>query len=311
VSALLCIQLAQAQSFPSKPLRIVVPNAAGGAADITARTVGQRMSESMGQPVVIENKPSAGGVVAGEMVAKSAPDGHTILLISSGTAVSQSLFKSLPFDTVKDFTPVAPLGQFDLVIVAAEGGLFKSLADLIAWAKANPGKLNIGTPNVGTTQNLAAELFKSATGLDIQIVPFNGTPAVINALRGGQIDAGIDILGPILTQIQSKALVALAITGDKRSSALPDIPTAREAGVPGYNPKSWNGLAVPANTPKEVVDRLNKEAVAALQDPAIRKRLESLTIVPTPGTPADAAALLSSDIKRWSEVIQRANIPKQ
>jgi len=305
------LQMAQAQSFPSKPIRIVVPNAPGGAADLTARTVGQRLSEALGQPVVIDNKPSAGGVVAGELVAKAAPDGHTLLLISSGTAVSESLFKSLPFDTVKDFIPVAPLGMFDLVIVSAEGGRFKTLADLMAWSKANPGKLNVGTPNIGTTQNLAAELFKSATGLDIQIVPFNGTPAVINALRGGQIDAGVDILGPLLPQIKAKALVALAVTGDKRSRAMPEVPTAREAGVQGYSASSWNGLAVPAKTPKDVVDRLNKEVVSALNDPAIRKRLEELNVDPDPGTPSDAAALLNNDIKRWGEVIERAKIAKQ
>lgn len=300
-----------AQSFPSKPLRIVVPNAPGGGADLTARTVGQKISETLGQPVVIDNKPGAGGVIAGEMVAKAAPDGHTLLLISSGTAVSAALFQSLPYDTAHDFIAVAPLATFDLVIVAAQDGRFKTLAELIAWAKANPGKLNIGTPNIGTTQHLAAELFKSVAGLDIQIVPFNGTPAVINALRGAQIDAGLDILGPLLSQINAKALRPLAITGDKRSRMLPEVPTAKESGVSGFSAASWNGLAVPAKTPKAVIDRLNKEVVAALQDPAVRKRLEDLTLDPHPGTPEQAAALLNNDIKRWGDVIARAKIPRQ
>jgi tripartite-type tricarboxylate transporter receptor subunit TctC len=300
-----------AQTFPSKPIRIVVPNAPGGGADLTARTVGQKISETLGQPVLVDNKPGAGGIAAGEMVAKAAPDGHTLLLISSGTAVSESLFKSLPFDTVRDFIPVAPMATFDLVIVAAEGGRFKTLGELIAWGKANPGKLNIGTPNIGTTQNLAAELFKSAAGLDAQIIPFNGTPAVINALRGGQIDAGLDILGPLLGQINGKALHPLAITGDKRSRMLPDVPTAKESGVAGYSAASWNGLAVPAKTPKDVVARLNKEVNAALNDPAVRKRLEDLNLDPHPGTPEQAAALLNNDIKRWGEVIARTKIPKQ
>jgi tripartite-type tricarboxylate transporter receptor subunit TctC len=298
-------------AFPVKPIRLVVPNAAGGAADLTARTVGQKISETLGQPVVIDNKPSAGGVVAGEMVARAVPDGHTLLLISSGTAVSQSLFKSLPFDTVKDFTPVAPLASFDLVIVAAEGGRFKTLAELVAFARANPGKLNIGTPNIGTTQHLAAELFKSAAGLDVQIVPFNGTPAVINALRGGQIDAGLDILGPLLAQIKARALHPLAITGEKRSRVLPEVPTAKESGVTGFVASSWNGLAVPAGTPKDVVARLNKDIVAALNDPAVKKRLEDLNLDPHPGTPEQAAALLSNDIKRWGDVITRAKIARQ
>jgi tripartite-type tricarboxylate transporter receptor subunit TctC len=300
-----------AQTFPAKPIRIVVPNAAGGGADLTARTVGQKMSETLGQAVIVDNKPGAGGVIAGEAVAKAAPDGHTLLLISSGTAVSAALFQSLPYDTVHDFIPVAPLATFDLVIVSAEGGRFKSLAELVAWGKANPGKLNIGTPNIGTTQHLAAELFKFAAGLDAQIVPFNGTPAVINALRGGQIDAGLDILGPLLSQINAKALRPLAITGDKRSRMLPDVPTAKESGVVGFSAASWNGLAVPAKTPKAVIDRLNKDIVAALHDPAVRKRLEDLNLDPHPGTPEQAAVLLNNDIKRWGDVIERAKIPRQ
>ena len=302
---------ASAQGFPSKPIRLVVPNAPGGAADLTARAVGQKLGETLGQPVVIDNKPGAGGVAAGEAVAKAVPDGHTLLLISSGTAVSASLFKSLPFDTVKDFIPVAPLATFDLVIVAPEGGRFKTLGELVAYARANPGKLNIGTPNIGTTQNLAAELFKSAAGIDVQIVPFNGTPAVINALRGGQIDAGLDILSPLLAQIKARALHPLAITGDKRSRVLPDVPTAREAGVNGFVAASWNGLAVPAKTPKEVVARLNRDVVAALKDPVVKKKLEDLNLDPHPGTPEQAAALLNDDIRRWGGVIERAKLPKQ
>ncbi|MDB5930878.1 MAG: tripartite tricarboxylate transporter receptor protein [Polaromonas sp.] len=298
-------------AYPSKPIHIVVPNAPGGAADLTARAVGQKISQALGRPVIIDNKPGAGGVVAGEMVAKSAPDGHTLLLISSGTAVSASLFKALPFDTAKDFIPVAPLASFDLVLVTAPGGRFKGLADVVAWAKANPGKLNIGTPNIGTTQHLAAELFKSTAGLDAQIVPFNGTPAVINALRGKQINIGLDILSPLLAQIKAGALQPLAVTGDKRSRVLPDVPTAKEAGVSGFVAASWNGLAVPAGTPAPIVARLNKEIVAALGDPAVKKQLETLNLDPQPGTPEQAAALLNNDIKRWNEVIVRASIPRQ
>jgi tripartite-type tricarboxylate transporter receptor subunit TctC len=203
-----------AQAFPTKPLKIVVPNAAGGAADITARTVGQKLSEALGQAVVIENKPSAGGVVAGEQVAKAEADGHTLLLVSSGTAVSAALFKALPFDTRKDFAPVSKLASFDLVIAIADdgqGGRFKNLAELLAYARAHPGKLNIGTPQVGTTQNLAAEYFKSVAGIDVQVVPFNGTPPVISALRGGSIDAMVDILGPLMPQIASKAPLAVQL----------------------------------------------------------------------------------------------------
>ena len=218
-------------AFPARPLKIVVPNAAGGAADLTARTVAQRLAVSLGQSVIIDNRPGAGGVVAGELVAKADPDGHTLLLVSSGTAVSAALFRSLPFDTLKDFAWISTLATFDLAIVVAEGSRFKTLADLLAYAKSSPGKLNIGTPNVGTTQNLAAELFKSSAGIDAQVIPFNGTPPVITALRGGQIDAGIDILGPLMPQIASKALRALAVLGAVRAPQLPEVPAAQESGA--------------------------------------------------------------------------------
>ncbi len=187
-----------AQAFPTKPIRIVVPFGAGGVADLTARTVAQKMAEGLGQSVVIDNKPGAGGVVAGDIVAKAEPDGYTLLLMSNGTAVSANLFKSLPFDTLKDFAPVSTLGYFDLAVVAAENGRFKTMGELLAFAKANPGKLNLGTVNIGSTQNLAAELLKTSAGLDFRVVPFNGSPAVLNALRGGQIDASIEILGPMM-----------------------------------------------------------------------------------------------------------------
>ena len=304
---------AAAQTFPTKPLKIVVPNAAGGAADITARTVGQKLSEALGQPVVIENKASAGGIVAGEQVARADADGHTLLLISSGTAVSAALFKSLPFDTLKDFTPVSKLAGFDLGLVVSETGRFKSLAELLAYARANPGKLNIGTPQVGTTQNLAAELFKASAGIDFQIVPFNGTPPVITALRGGEIDAMVDILGPLMTQINSKALRPIAVLPDKRSASLPDVPTVREAGgaLSNFNVSSWNGLAVPAKTPKDVVARLNRELQTVLANPEVKKRLSDLSLNAQGSTPEQAAELLAAEIKRWGEVIARAKIEKQ
>ncbi len=300
-------------AYPNRPIKIVVPNAAGGAADITARTVGQVISGTLGQPVVIENKPSAGGIVAAEQVARSEPDGHTVLLISSGTAVSASLFKTLPFDTLKDFAPVTTLATFDLGIVVSETGRFKTLADLLAYGKANPGKLNIGTPQIGTTQNLAAELFKSTSGVDAQVVPFNGTPAVITALRGGQLDASVDILGPLMGQINSKAIRVVAVLGTKRATALPDVPAARESGgsLANFNVTSWNGLAVPAKTPKDVIARLNKAVNAALSVPDVKKRMAEMNLDAHGGTPEQAVDFLGSDIKRWADVIAKAKIEKQ
>jgi tripartite-type tricarboxylate transporter receptor subunit TctC len=302
-----------AQAFPTKPLKIVVPNAAGGAADITARTVGQKLGEALGQTVVIENKPSAGGIVAGELVAKSEPDGHSLLLISSGTAVSAALFKQLPFDTLRDFAPVSKLASFDLVIAVAEGSRFKSLVELLAFGRANPGKLNIGTPQMGTTQNLAAELFKASAGIEFQTVPFNGTPPVITALRGGEIDAMVDILGPLMAQVSSKALRPIALLGEKRSVALPDVPTVRESGgaLASFNVTSWNGLAVPFKTPKDVVAKLNREIQIVLAQPEVKKRLSDLTLNAQGSTPEQVTELLASEIKRWSQVMANAKIEKQ
>lgn len=300
-----------AQSFPSKPLRVVVPFGAGGVADLTARTVAQKLSQSLGQPVVIDNKPGAGGVGAADTVAKSAPDGHTLLLMSNASAVTATLFNKLPYDTVKDFTPVSTLGFFDIAVVTASESKFKTLGEVLAYAKANPGKLNVGSINIGSTQNLAAELFKSNAGVDMQIVPFNGTPAVVNALRGGQIDVAVEIVSPIMGQIKGGALRALAVTDTERSAMLPDVPTTKEAGLPNYQASSWNALAVPAGTPKDVVARLHREIVAAVNDPEVSKKLRELNIEPRSQTPEQTAAFLQSEIKRWGDVIVKANIPRQ
>ncbi len=304
---------AWAQTFPTKPLKIVVPVGAGGAADITARTVAQKLGEALGQSVVVENKPSAGGIVAGDLVSKAEPDGHTMLLISSGTAVSAALFKQLPFDTLRDFAPVSKLANFDLVIAVSETGKFKSLAELLAFARANPGKLNIGTPQIGTTQNLAAELFKASAGIEFQVVPFNGTPPVITALRGGEIDAMVDILSPLMAQVSSKALRPVALLGEKRLATLPDVPTVRESGgaLASFNVTSWNGLAVPAKTPKDVVAKLSREVQAVLANPEVKKRLSDLTLNAQGSTPEQVSELLASEIKRWADVIARAKIEKQ
>lgn len=298
-------------AFPSKNLRLVVPFAAGGVGDLTARIVAGRLAQGLGQSVVVENRPGAGGVVAAETVARAEPDGHTLFLMSNGTAVTAGLFKSLPFDTVKDFAPVSTLGFFDIAVVAHPEAPFKSLPELLAYAKANPGKLNIGSINIGSTQHLAAELFKSSAGIDAQIVPFNGTPNLIGALRGRQVDAGVEILAPVLAQIRGGALKALAVAGEKRSPVLPEVPTAVESGVAGFVASSWNAIAAPAKTPRPVVERLQREIAAAVADAEVQKKLRELNIDPRSSTPEQASALLANDIRRWSGVIERAGIPKQ
>ncbi|WP_411880627.1 Bug family tripartite tricarboxylate transporter substrate binding protein [Polaromonas sp. YR568] len=300
-----------AQAFPSKPIRIVVPFGAGGVADLTARVVAQKLGEGLRQSVIVDNKPGAGGIVAGEAVAKAAPDGYTLLLMSNGTAVSAGLFKSLPFDAQKDFAPVATLGFFDLALISAANGRFQSLQDMLAYARANPGKLNVATINIGSTQHLTAELLKTSAGVDFQVVPFNGSPAVLTALRGGQVDAAVEILGPVMGQIASKTVRPLAVMGARRAPGLPEVPTVRESGVAGFNVTSWNALAAPANTPPEVIALLNREIGKALASPDLRKQLAELNVTPAGGPPGRLRDLLASETKRWADVIARANVPRQ
>ena len=302
---------AMAEGLSNRPIRIVVPFGAGGVADVTARVVAQQLSTQLGQPVVIDNKPSAGGIVAADTVAKSAPDGHTLFLMSNGSAVTVNLFNHLPFDMVKDLTPISTLGYFDIGVITDAKSPFKNLGELIGYAKANPGKLNLGSINVGSTQNLAAELFKTSAGIDAQIVPFNGTPAVVTALRGKQVDAAVEILTPIMGQINSKAVNLLAVTGEKRSPLLPNVPTAQESGVKGFVASSWNALAAPSKTPAAVIARLNQEINAAVNNPEVAKKLRELNVQAQASTPEQTAKLLQSEIKRWGDVITTARIPKQ
>ena len=300
-----------AEGLSNRPIRIVVPFGAGGVADVTARVVAQQLSTQLGQPVVIDNKPSAGGIVAADTVAKAAPDGHTLFLMSNGSAVTVNLFNHLPFDMVKDLTPISTLGYFDIGVITDAKSPFKNLGELIGYAKANPGKLNLGSINVGSTQNLAAELFKTSAGIDAQIVPFNGTPAVVTALRGKQVDAAVEILTPIMGQINSKAVNLLAVTGEKRSPLLPHVPTAQESGVKGFVASSWNALAAPSKTPASVIARLNQEINAAVNNPEVAKKLRELNVQAQASTPEQTAKLLQSEIKRWGDVITTARIPKQ
>jgi tripartite-type tricarboxylate transporter receptor subunit TctC len=302
----------KSQTFPNKPLRIVVPFGAGGIADLTARTVAQKLSDNLGQAIVIDNRPGAGGVVAGEIVAKAEPDGHTLLLMSNGTAVSAGLFRSLPFNPRSDFAPVSLLGLFDMAVVVPENSPHKTLSELIAFGRANPGKLNIGSINIGSTQNLAAELLRTQANLIAQIVPYNGTPAVLNALRGGQIDLAVEILGPLKPQIAGKAVRLLGVMGEQRPRDMPDVPTLRELpGLSNFNVASWNALAAPAKTPRAVVERLSAEVAKVLAQPDMVKRLGELGIQARASTPAQLGQLLDREITRWSEVIHKAGIAQQ
>lgn len=297
--------------YPSKTVTIVVGFAPGGVGDLTARVVAQELSTQMGKQFIIENRPGAGGIVAAETVAKSTPDGYTLFLMSNGNTVSESLYKTMPYNLVRDFAMVSTLGFFDLAVVTNAESPFTTLQDLISHVKQNPGKVNIGTINVGSTQNLAAELLLSSAGLDAVIVPYKGSPDVIVALRGNDILFSVDMLAPLVAQQKAGTIRILATTGSKRFEATPDIPTVAESGVPGFEASSWNGITAPKGTPQEIIDKLNAEIKIALAKPAVQSKLLELGITAEWCSPADMKTFVEGDVKKWGDVIQAAGIPRQ
>lgn len=299
---------AESAPFPQRPITLLVPFAAGGVADLTARIVGQAMGALLKQPVVIDNRPGAGGVVATTLVVNAPSDGHTLLLMSNASAVSVHLFKKLPYDVTRQLAPVSTLGFFDLALAVPASSRFKNLADLLAYAKAQPGRLTLGSIAPGSTQHLAAELFKWRAGIEATVVPYKGSPALINALRAGEVDVGFEILSPLLPQVNAQALRLLAVTGPKRFAGLPQVPTVKEQGLAQYEVDSWNALAAPLGTPEPTVARLVWAAREALAQPEVQEALRKLGVTPQAGTPAELARLLSQEIIHWGEVVKRAGI---
>jgi len=302
---------ALAQSYPTKPVRIVLPFGPGGVADITTRTIAPKMSEGLGQQVLVENMPGAGGIRAAETVARADPDGHTLLLLTNGNAVSQALFKSLPYDPLNDFAMISTVGYFSMVIVSGANSKYKTLQDVIAAAKQNPGKLNIGTISPGGTQHLAGELFRSSAGMDALVVPHKTTGEVVIGVRNGNLDVGVDFIAPLISGIKAGDLRALAVTAGKRQPQLPDVPTAQEAGVRGYDVASWNALAAPAKTPAAVIRRVHDELAKALAAPEVQKRFAELGVEPRASTPEHLREFFVSESQRWAKVVEAAKIPKQ
>lgn len=298
----------QLSTFPSKPITLIVPFAPGGVADITARTVGKVMGESLGQPIIVDNRPGAGGIVATQAVLSAPADGHTLRLMSNASAVSVHLVKKLPYDVQRDLAPISTLGFFELALVVNADSRFKTLADLLAFSRSHPGKLTIGTITVGSTQHLAAEWFKAMAGISATVVPYKGSPAVVNALRSGEVDLAFEILSPLLPQVTAKVVRPLAVTGAQRFALWPEVPTVAELGWPAYLVDSWNALSAPAATPPAAIERLQRAAAEALRQPAVRNSLRDLGVKAQAGTPDELKALLASEIKHWGEVIRAARI---
>jgi len=306
------LAIAQRADYPAKPIRIVVAYTPAGATDILARTIGQKMTEAWGQSVIIDNRPGANGNIGTEYAAKATADGYTLLLVTAGThGINPSLYRKLGFDAVKDFAPVSLVAMVPNIFVVNNAVPAKDLKDFIAYAKANPGKLNYGSPGNGSTAHLSMELFKSMTGIQMVHVPYKGSAGVLGDLIGGQIVATMDNMPPYVPQVKAGKIRALAVSPARRSPALPDVPTVAEAGVAGYDSGAWFGLVAPANTPKDIVSKLSRETARILKLPDVSARLADLGAEPVGGTPEQFSAHIKTEIAKWAKVIKDANVELQ
>jgi tripartite-type tricarboxylate transporter receptor subunit TctC len=299
------------QAWPSQPIRFVVAFGPGGVGDTTARLVAEKLGDKLGQRVVVENNPGGGGIAAARAVISAPADGHTLALLTNGTSISVGLFKSLPFDPVGDFAPVTKLGTFEFFLTVKGDSLYASLADFLKFARANPGKLNVGTINPGSTQHLSAMLLKSTAGIEFQWVPFKNTPDLLVALLRGDVDAAIDAYTAFKGNLADGKMRALATTASVRFPLLADVPTAREGGAGDYEVTAWNGLFVKAGTPPEIVAKLNKAAAEVLADTDLKKRLLDLGIVADPTSPEGLTTFFKGDIAKWADVIEKNKIEKR
>jgi tripartite-type tricarboxylate transporter receptor subunit TctC len=307
VATLSSARRATAQAYPTRPLRWVVGFAAGGTTDVMMRIMGRWLSERLGQPVIIENKPGAGTNIAVQSVVSSPPDGYTLLLATATNAINGSLYDALPFNFVRDIAPVSGFFATPLVLVVSPSMPADSLAAFIAYARANPDRVNLGSFGTGTISHLAGELLKSTTGVKMVHVPYRGGAPMIADVLGGQVQAAIDALPNALPHIRRGALRALAVLGSKRSDALPDVPTVGET-IAGYDVRPWTGVGVPSGTPGDVIEKINYEINAGLADPGIKAQLADLGAAPIILTPAEFGALIAADVDKWSKVVKLAGL---
>lgn len=303
--------LASAQTYPDRAIKVIVPFAAGGAVDSLARVIGAKMQESMKQPVIIENRPGAGGNLAAAEVARSAPDGYTILLTTVGHAMSPALYKKLSYDPVSGFTPVTQVISASLLLVANPKFPAKDLPELLAVARSKPGALNYGSTGVGNPLHLTMEMLKSSAKVDIQMVPFRGDAPLNQALMQGEVEMAIVPLGTARPQVEAGTIRAIAVTGATRSKAMPDVKTVAEQGFPGFAMDSWQALFLPANAPRPIVERIHKEVAAALKDPEVIKRIEGFASEPVGSPPDVFAKFLASEFEKYRVLINDLKIPAQ
>jgi tripartite-type tricarboxylate transporter receptor subunit TctC len=299
--------IARAQTYPARPVRIIVGFAAGGSTDLYARLMGQRLSERLGQPFIIDNRPGAGSNIGTEVAANAAPDGYTLLMVTNTNAINVTLYDKLNFNFIRDIAPVARVAYTPLVVVVNLAVPAKTVPEFIAYAKANPGKLNIGSAGIGTPQHVAGELFKMMAGVNMVQLQYRGSAPAIADLLGGQVQVMFPSMAESIEYIRAGAIRALAVTSASRSDALPDLPILADF-VPGFEASAWFGVGAPRNTPTEIVDKLNKEINAGLVDPKIKALFAELGGIVLPGSPADFRNLIVEETEKWAKVIRELNI---
>lgn len=300
---------ASAQNYPDKPVRIIAPFPAGGLVDVLARAVGEELSKSLGQPVIVENKPGAGGNIGAELVSKSDPDGYTLLMTSPGIqSINQFLYKTMPFDPEKAFTPISLVADMPMLVLVHPKTNIKTLKELVAAAKENPGKLNFGSAGVGTTGHLGQALLVHVAGIKVAHVPYKGAAPAVNDLIAGHIDGVVDNPPIVMPHIKSKTITPLAVAAKERLAVLPEVPTSVEAGLPDWQASSWFGLMAPAGTPAAVVKRLQAETAKAIKQPSMQRFITESGIKLVGNSPEEFAQLILSERKKWGDIIKAANI---
>jgi tripartite-type tricarboxylate transporter receptor subunit TctC len=301
-----------AQAYPVKPVRYVIPFTAGESPDIVGRLLSERLNRLWGQPVVVENRVGAGGTVGAAVAAKAAPDGYTLFQCNiASNAIAYSLYANLPYHPLRDFAPISRIGTTASAVIVHPSVPAVSIAELIAYAKANPGKLSYGSPGIGTSPQLGMELFKTMANINLVHIAYKGAAPVIADVLGGQIPVGIVNIPALLPLVQAGRLRALAVTGAKRASQWPSVPTMAEAGMTGYNVTAWYGLCAPAGTPRPIVDKVNADLSTVLQAPDVQQRLNDLVIDAAPTTPEQFSEFIGAEISRWAKVAKDAEIPQQ